>query len=142
MTSSTPNDHIHQWSLEQIGRLDQFAFTIKAQAPGQGSYTICFWFYAKDCSGLQVIANHGNKSPEQTGWSIFIEDQHLIFRVKPDGARVSEIRFPIPDVTSWHHFTGIMDQVTQKLLVYILPEEHTVLKTFHTALRVQMESLL
>ena len=119
MRNTPPNDYVHLWSLDQIGRLDKYAFTTKATSPDSGAYTICFWFYAVSTKGKQVLANHGTKSPDQEGWSVFIEDGYLVFRVNIEGIRSSDIRIPFKPSPKWQHFTGIIDPITKRLAGYL-----------------------
>ena len=95
MINKAPKDYVHLWSLDQIGRLDKYAFTAVVTSPYVGAYTICFWFYAVSTDGKQVLANHGNKSTDQEGWSVFIEDGYLVFRVNIEGIQSSDIQVQI-----------------------------------------------
>ena len=119
MRNKPPDDYVHQWSLDQIGRLDKYAFTAEAMSPDSGAYTICFWFYAVSTEAKQVLVNHGNKSQNHEGWSVFIQDGYLVFRVNIEGIRSSDIRVQIQHLPKWQHFSGIIDPVTKRLAGYL-----------------------
>ena len=119
MRKKPPFDFVHLWSFGQIGRLDKYSFTTEAQIPRSGAFTICFWFIGLSTEGKQVLANHGNKSPDQEGWSVFIEDGYLVFRVNSKGIRRSDTRVHLKPSPNWQHFTGIIDTDAKRLAGYL-----------------------
>ncbi len=119
MKESPNGDMLCQLTLSDIGRLDQFSFTTDLQIPELEAMTICFWFYTKCTQGTQVIANHGNKAPEETGWLVVIDDGALKFRVKPDDLPGFDLACTIENTDTWHHFVGIVDLASQRIVAYL-----------------------
>lgn len=112
------NDSIVSWGLGQIGNLDQYSFCAEVPPPEDGSFSICFWFFAKNIEGVQVIANHCHQAEGDAGWAIFIHQGTLVFRVRPDGSPCADVRYQMQDDHRWHHIVAMVDREKSVLRAY------------------------
>lgn len=116
--SHGPADYHLRLSLAELTVLDESAFETDAVTFG-GPYTICFWFFTPRFSGTSVIANQGNQSASQVGWSVILRDERLVLRVNPGRARSLEVSAPVSDPESWHHVTCLVDPGQGSLEIYL-----------------------
>lgn len=114
-----PVDYAIRCNLDEIGTLDEVAFTVPVPTISSNIYTITFWFQVTNLAGIQVLANVGNKRASQRGWSVFLHDGQLAFRANFDGNCRQEISTPLSGLGQWHHFAGIVDQNKRVIAAYL-----------------------
>ena len=114
-----PVDYAIRCNLDEIGTLDEVAFTVPVPTISSNIYTITFWFQVTNLAGIQVLANVGNKRASQRGWSVFLHDGQLAFRANFDGNCRQEISAPLSGLGQWHHFAGIVDQNKRVIAAYL-----------------------
>jgi hypothetical protein len=114
-----PADYLVRWDLNEIGTLDEVAFQAAVPKMVSNTSTITFWFLITNLSGKKVLANMGNKSASQEGWSVFFFDGQLVFRANFDGRQSQEASFSLLADSSWHHFAGVIDRKSQVITGYL-----------------------
>ena len=108
-----------RWDLDAIGNLDEAAFETTDPKVVSTRYTITFWFQATNLVGIRVLANAGNKSASQKGWSVSLLDRSLFFRVSFNGRHSQVNSIPLLDDGPWHNFASVVDQTTQAIMGYL-----------------------
>jgi sialidase-1 len=114
-----PPDYSVRWDLDKIGTLDEASFETVVPNITSRIYTICFWFQVTKLAGIKVMANAGNKSAFQKGWSVFLYDNSLIYRANFDSRHSKETTITLRDDGSWQHFSGIVDITNQAIIAYL-----------------------
>ena len=109
-----PTDYLLKLDITEIGLLDEVAFeTIPAKITAS-AYSLCFWFYTYTQAGTRVIANIGNKTTDESGWTVYLQDLNLIFRVNSQEKNIT-----LADSDRWHHFAASVDLVDDQITVYL-----------------------
>ena len=114
-----PTDYLLRLALNQIGTLDEASFEARMPELPADAYTIVFWFQAGEMKGARVLVSSGNSSASQEGWSLLLREGSLVFRVRFDGHHSLEHFIPLPGGGAWHHFAGVVDQSSQRIVSFL-----------------------
>lgn len=85
----------------------------------QHAYTVTCWFWAETLGKKQVIVNHGSELPQQAGWSVFIENGQINLEITAQSGDTESVTASVEVGNKWHHFAGIIDQVSNSLKIYL-----------------------
>ncbi len=92
-----------------------------AYNPGSGGFSVSIWLKPEDIATTRVIAQKGNLTSTQAGWSLFLENGKLIFRVNAanSASQRASVSVPIAASGQWLHFVGVVDRSTNTLRGYL-----------------------
>ncbi len=102
---TTPTDYLLKLDLADIGPLHHNAFRVQAPKLVTNVFAICLWLSPGSTSDTKVIANCGNMELTQPGWTIYVSNAELTFRVNLTGSYSLAFSIPLPNDGQWHHFT-------------------------------------
>jgi sialidase-1 len=109
MVNKLPADFLLCLTLDDIGNLDKYAYRSLVPADVSSSLSVAFWFYSEPESGKRVLINVNNVEEDQTGWSFFLLENTLVFRVKLTAELSSQVACPINEYGIWAHASGTVD---------------------------------
>ena len=113
------SDNAIRWRLDVLHGIDEAAFSGPAPSPGAGSVTISLWFQADTTHGTQVIANQGARESGQPGWSVYLHEGALCFRVCADDGQTIQQTIALAPSPDFQHFAGVIDRGRGRLVAYL-----------------------
>jgi sialidase-1 len=84
----------------------------------EGVLTVCFWIRITDPRPTQVIANHGHRSWEEPGWSVYIHQGNLVASLHI-GKILTAKAVSVSEDGLWHHATANFDFDRGRTNVYL-----------------------
>ncbi|YCM46570.1 LamG domain-containing protein [Verrucomicrobiaceae bacterium 227] len=82
-------------------------------SPGLHDFSVSLWFNFQGGAQNGILAGSGNPSSASEGWTIFLENGALIFRMSVGGGG-SDLRAavngPVANDSEWHHAVLLIDQ--------------------------------
>lgn len=89
--------------------------------PGADSFSVSIWFRADSLypSQPKFIASKGNETAGDIGWSLFVDDGKLHWRVNGDNTANQQASVNIPINATWNHFVGVVDREGNVVEAYL-----------------------
>ena len=113
-----PNDELLKLDVADIGTLNEVAFQTRLPDINV-SHTVCFWFCTSAASTTKVIANFGNKTLDQPGWTVYLQGSKLYFRANFGHDYSIQLGTDFYTQEGWHHFTGTLDLRKNRLAAFL-----------------------
>lgn len=107
---------------EEFDGIDDFAAlgTDPTYDPQTNSFSVSFWMKAKAITrSAHFIVSKGNAGSTDEGWSFYLSDRTLYFRVTDRTARRVELHIPYADEWNWNHVAAAIDRVSGKVSGYV-----------------------
>jgi sialidase-1 len=102
----------------QLARLAAKSIDLELPIKLESCLTICCWICITDRQPTQVIINHGHRSWDEPGWSIFLHKGMVVASLRI-GDRTITKSLPISGNGPWHHAAVSFDFVGAMANVYM-----------------------
>lgn len=109
MGPDSVNTPAAQWSIYNVGTLNESAFIASAPWPGAKSYSVTFWYTARDIQRTQVIVSQGGTHVEDPGWRVTIGESLLTFTVIDDELDIRYASIAAPPPNTWAQVIASID---------------------------------
>ena len=115
-TKSIPDDYFIRLNYTDLKLINEKSFEKSFYFFPSNNLSICFWFYPTYFKGIQFIANSGNLNSNQEGWSIFLNDNKLHFRLKSSKKVFLEATYILSRLNKWYFFSGLIN-LSKKIII-------------------------
>ncbi len=103
---------------QQLADLAQHPLQQAVPRLESNTVSVCCWFCATETAPTQVLLNHGHRTVDEPGWSIFLCKGAIVASLHVDGEVIARDA-PISEDDAWHHVAVVIDPTTPGLTAYL-----------------------